>query len=88
MFYVGEKLPKRKFSTEEVKNAIQDLKSIHCCGIMHRDIERRNLTWNSKMQKIMFLDFGNSNMDSTQEYRDREIEDLKGILNSDLEFEE
>ena len=44
--------------TEDIQaQAIQGLRAIHATGVLHGDIARRNLLWNSRMQCVVWHDF-------------------------------
>ncbi|KIW99707.1 uncharacterized protein Z518_11120 [Rhinocladiella mackenziei CBS 650.93] len=38
--------------------AIEGLRAIHGLGILHRDVARRNMLWDSKEQRVIWHDFG------------------------------
>jgi len=44
----------------DATTAIDGLRAIHGLGVLHRDVARRNMLWDSKEQKVIWHDFGQS----------------------------
>jgi hypothetical protein len=42
----------------DATTAIEGLRAIHGLGVLHRDVARRNMLWNSKEQRMIWHDFG------------------------------
>ena len=42
----------------DATTAIEGLRAIHGLGVLHRDVARRNMLWNSKEQRVIWHDFG------------------------------
>jgi tRNA A-37 threonylcarbamoyl transferase component Bud32 len=54
----GELFVSGSVSNEAKEAAREGLKQIHSCGVLHGDLEARNLVvWNNR---ITFIDFGNA----------------------------
>ena len=57
-------------SHESVSQAVDDLGKIHECGVLHGDLELRNLVLDEGSKQIKFVDFGNA--ETLEEFETRE----------------
>ena len=87
---VPESLSQQKFDAL-VENAVQSLQKVHGIGVLHRDLELRNIVYEegtNNVNQIKFVDFGNSEYFSPEETQkeqfalecDEEIKTLKALL--------
>ena len=74
-------------SNESVEKAVEGLQEIHKCGVLHADLELRNLVLDEKSKQIKFVDFGNAKtLEDFETQKDfdkecnREIQTLKNEL--------
>ena len=83
-----ESFPNEHFD-EFVEKSKESLKAIHECGVLHRDLELRNIVYDDESNKIKFVDFGNAeNFSVDDESEDdlftseceKEIETLVALL--------
>ncbi|CAI2186188.1 17483_t:CDS:2, partial [Funneliformis geosporum] len=54
-----------RLTKEEKKLIVNQLKSIHNCGVLHNDISEQNILYEPKSRHYFFIDFGLSEVDYT-----------------------
>ena len=48
----------KRLTKEEKKSIVNQLKSIHNCGVLHNDILENNILYEPKSRHYFFIDFG------------------------------
>ncbi|CAG8695170.1 10843_t:CDS:2, partial [Acaulospora morrowiae] len=74
-----------RLTKEEKMSIVNQLKSIHNCGVLHNDISEKNILYEPKSRRYFFIDFGLSEVVGSESPKLRQEERrLKRFLNTTL----